>query len=266
MPYQFAYEDTTIHYQLAGEGPAVLLLHGFGEDSHIFDYLFAALTHRYQVVLPDLPGSGRSPFHAQLCSSIDNMARALHALMASITSNKFVVLGHSMGGYIALAMAQSGADRLQGFGLLHSTAFADSAEKRETRSKAITFIREHGSHAFLKTAIPGLFSESWQQAHPQPVQALVDKGATFMPEALVSYYQAMMARPDRNDVLRSTKLPVLFIIGVHDKAAPMQDVLQQVSLPSVAHVTILEETAHMGMMEEPEKFQAAAEQFLRLWA
>jgi pimeloyl-ACP methyl ester carboxylesterase len=171
-----------------------------------------------------------------------------------------------MGGYIALAMAEQGAARLKGFGLLHSTAFADSTEKLETRRKAIAFIREYGSHAFLKTAIPGLFSESWQQAYPQAVQALVNKGASFLPEALVSYYEAMMARPDRTELLRTTTLPVLFIIGVHDKAAPMQDVLQQVSLPAISQVSILEHTAHMGMLEEPEKFHAATAHFLQLWA
>jgi pimeloyl-ACP methyl ester carboxylesterase len=240
----------------------VLLLHGFGEDSLVLQSLFEVLQQKHFVVMPDLPGSGQSAFDASICSSIDRMAEAMLALMQSITSAPFVVLGHSMGGYIALAMAEKEPQALQGFGLLHSTAFADSEEKKAMRSKAIQFIQSNGSAAFLKTSIPGLFSEAYQQSNPEVVQALVEKGNAFLPEALCAYYEAMMTRPDRTAVLTNATVPVLFVIGQFDKAAPMQDVLQQVHLPVQSHVHILKHTAHMGMFEEPEGFNNSVVQFL----
>jgi pimeloyl-ACP methyl ester carboxylesterase len=262
MTSSFSFPPIDISYTQAGQGTPVLLLHGFGEDSSVLPSLFDVLQQHYLVVLPDLPGSGRSAFDAGICSSIDNMADAMLALMQSITKEPFVVLGHSMGGYIALAMAEKQPQALRAFGLLHSTAFADSVEKKETRRKAIQFIQANGSGAFLKTSIPGLFSEAFQQSNLAVVQALVEKGNAFLPEALCAYYKAMMERPDRTAVLANTSVPVLFVIGEFDKAAPMPDVLQQVHLPVQSHVHILRHTAHMGMFEEPERFNKCVVQFL----
>lgn len=262
MTHSFSYPPVDIIYKQAGAGTPVLLLHGFGEDRQVLQPLFEQLQQQYLVVLPDLPGSGASAYDETICSCIDGMAEAMLALMQSITKEPFVVLGHSMGGYIALAMAEKHPQALRGFGLLHSTAFADSTEKKETRRKAIQFIQANGSGALLKTSIPGLFSEAFQQSHPQVVQQLVERGQSFLPEALCAYYIAMMERPDRTAVLANATVPVLFVIGEFDKAAPMADVLQQVPLPMLSHVHILKHTAHMGMFEEPERFNKSVVQFL----
>lgn len=266
MTSTFTIDNTRIHFRQEGAGTPVLLLHGFGEDSGIFAGLPELLSPTNLVVLPDLPGSGPSGFSATICSSIDEMARTCLALMDSITRSPFVVMGHSMGGYIALAMAEQAPHRLQALGLLHSTAFADSSEKKETRRKAIGFIQENGASAFLKTAIPGLFSEGFAQLHPQAIEALVEKGKSFEGRALVAYYEAMLARPDRTGVLQQLDKPVLFVIGEFDKAAPMNDVLQQVPLPRQSQVNILHQSAHMGMMEEPALFNQSVVQFLNHFA
>jgi pimeloyl-ACP methyl ester carboxylesterase len=262
MTSSFSFPPIDISYQQAGSGTPVLLLHGFGEDSQVLQPLFEVLQQKYMVVLPDLPGSGASAYHECICSSINQMAEAMLALMQSITSEPFVVLGHSMGGYIVLAMTEKQPQALRAWGLLHSTAFADNEEKKTTRSKAIQFIQANGSGAVLKTSIPGLFSEAFQQSNPAVVQALVEKGNAFLPEALCAYYKAMMERPDRTAVLAHAAVPVLFVIGAFDKAAPMQDVLQQVHLPAQSHVHILRHTAHMGMFEEPDRFNNCVVQFL----
>lgn len=263
MTHSFSYSTVNIIYQQAGAGTPVLLLHGFGEDSKVLQPLFEALQQNHLVVIPDLPGSGQSAFDAGICGSIDGMADAMLGLMRSVTTEPFVVLGHSMGGYIALSMAEKKPEVLLGFGLLHSTAFADSAEKKDTRRKAIQFIKANGSAAFLKTSIPGLFSEAFQQSNSAVVQQLVERGDSFLPEALCAYYIAMLERPDRTHVLANIMVPVLFVIGEFDKAAPMPDVMQQVHLPTLSHMHILRHTAHMGMFEEPERFNESVVQFLK---
>lgn len=246
----FFYEGQPIFFRSSGNGKPVLLLHGFGEDSHVFDALLPHLPTGYQYILPDLPGSGASSLQPTVSNSIDAMAMAIFALMQAQQITSCTVLGHSMGGYIALAMMEQQPAVINGMGLIHSTAFADSEEKKTNRSKSIAFIQENGAAAFLKTAIPGLFAPAFVESNAAVVAALVAKGNNFEAASLAAYYEAMIARPDRTEVLRNAHVPVLFIIGDEDKAVPMQDVLQQVYLPEQSMVHIMRGIGHMGMLED----------------
>jgi pimeloyl-ACP methyl ester carboxylesterase len=162
------------------------------------------------------------------------------------------MLGHSMGGYITLAFAEKYPGLLDGFGLIHSTAFADTEEKKQTRERGIAFIDQHGAHAFLKTSIPNLFGKRFQEEFPEKITSLVEAAAAFTKESLQQYYRAMIRRPNRAPVLESNPLPVLFVMGTEDVAAPMTEVLQQAHLPNKSYIHILPGTGHMGMWEAPE--------------
>jgi pimeloyl-ACP methyl ester carboxylesterase len=155
-----------------------------------------------------------------------------------------------MGGYITLAFAEKNPHLLTSFGLIHSTAFADNEEKKETRRKAINFIHQHGAYAFLKTSIPNLFGEKIKQENPEVIEQLTEKSRNFSEAALVQYYNAMIRRPDRTEVMRKSEKPILFIIGSEDKAAPLSDLLHQIHLPSFAHIHIMEGIGHMSMLED----------------
>jgi len=152
--------------------------------------------------------------------------------------------------------------RSAAFGLFHSSPFADTEEKKATRLKAIEFINKNGSLEFLKTSIPGLFTTEYIEQHKEKVDELITTGAAFLPQALTAYYTAMINRPDRTAVLKQFPNPILFICGLHDKAIPFQQSMQQVSLPAQAHIHILRSSAHMGMWEEAEKANEALKDFL----
>jgi pimeloyl-ACP methyl ester carboxylesterase len=173
-----------------------------------------------------------------------------------------VMLGHSMGGYITLAYAEKYPARLKAFGLVHSTAFADSKEKKQSRLKGIGVIENYGSYAFLKTTQPGLFSADFRKKQPGVVNDLIRDGKGFSKKSLQQYYFAMMNRPDRSSVLKNNKLPVLFVMGTEDNAAPINDVLQQVHLPEIAYIHILENSGHMGMLEKPMRLNRILKDFI----
>ena len=97
---------------------------------------------------------------------------------------------------------------------------------------------------------------------PGIVAALTEKGRNFSVEALVAYYEAMIARPDRTPVLKETSVPVLFVIGEFDGTVPPADSLQQSHLPAISAVHLLKESSHMGMLEETEKANLLLESFL----
>lgn len=254
------YNDCKIFYRSSGAGNPVLLLHGFGEDGEIWNAQQSYLQKRFNVIVPDLPGSGRSEIIDDM--SIEGMAEVVKAILEKENITACPVIGHSMGGYITLALAEKYPQLLSAFGLFHSTAYADNEEKKAIRRKAIEFIGNHGAYEFLKTAIPNLFAENSRKNMPGTVADLTEKGKNFSAEALVAYYEAMIARPDRTAVLKETTVPVLFVIGEFDGAVPPADSLQQSHLPAISSVHILKESGHMGMLEETEKANLLLESFL----
>lgn len=255
MPY-IIFQNKKIFYRAGGEGKVVLLLHGFAEDGNIWNPQFDLLKKNHLVIVPDLPGSGQSEMLAKNCT-LDDYAEVVSAIVEEeLSKNKkstFSLIGHSMGGYITLAFAEKYPGRLDSFGLFHSSAFADDEQKKETRRKGIEFIKKNGAEAFLKTSIPNLFSEKTRNEKPEMVDKLMSLAMHVSAEALVQYYEAMILRPDRTSVLKSFSKPVLFMIGAHDTAIPLQASLQQCYLPPVSSVHILNNSGHMGMWEEEDE-------------
>ena len=136
--------------------------------------------------------------------------------------------------------------------------------KKQSRQKVIALMEEYGAYAFLKLLPPNLFGSAFKKRIRKKVDAQIEQGNNkFSVPALQQYYTAMMNRPDRSFVLTTSCLPVLFIIGSEDIAAPMSDVLQQVHLPEKSYVHILENTGHMGMLEATEKVNAALSEFIK---
>ncbi|MCU0388400.1 MAG: alpha/beta hydrolase [Chitinophagaceae bacterium] len=232
----------------------IVLIHGFGEDHFIFQHQIEKLRQSYHVFAPDLPGSGMLSNHAwsSEMESIEWFADWIKVQLELNHIDNCIMLGHSMGGYITLAFAEKYGNMLEAFGLIHSTAFADSPSKKEIREKAIVFIKEKGGHTFLKTAIPGLFGELFRKNFPDMVDELVNRARAFTSSALIGYYKAMIKRPDRTFVLKNAKIPVLIIAGTEDMAAPLIDLSAQASMPSICHFHILQDVGHMGMLEKSD--------------
>lgn len=266
MPH-ILFHDKKIVYRLEGKGKPIVLLHGFGEDGNIWNEQVKALKEKYCVIIPDLPGSGQSETLDGKCT-LDDYAEVVKAIADEIifktgkeNFDQFCLIGHSMGGYITLAFAEKYPGFLNSFGLFHSSAYADDEAKIATRKKGIDFIKKNGAKAFLKTSIANLFSEQTKKEHLELISQLFDIAKNITPTALIQYYEAMILRPDRTSVLQSFTKPVLFIIGKHDTAVPLETSLQQCYLPAISSVHILQHSGHMGMWEEEKLSTSYLEKF-----
>ena len=250
MEKTILYQNRKIFYRSIGNGDPVMLVHGFGEDGKVWNKQVEYLKKKYHLIVPDLPGSGQSEMIDDM--SMEGMAEVLHTIIHEENIDKCTVIGHSMGGYITLALVESYWNHVNAFGLFHSTAFADTEEKKETRKKGIEFIKQHGAFEFLKTATPNLFSPNSKERVPGSITKFIESLKDFIPQALIAYYDAMMVRPDRTHILKNTKNSVLFIAGEHDNAIPLNDILKQCHLPEKSYFHVLKNSGHMGMMEETE--------------
>ncbi len=260
MEKSILYENKKIFYRTIGKGKPVMLVHGFGEDGNVWDIQIDHLKDKYRLIVPDIPGSGRSEMISDM--SMEGMAEVLHSIIHEENINKCVVIGHSMGGYITLALVENYWNHVNAFGLFHSTAFPDNEEKKQTRKKGIEFIKQHGAFEFLKTSTPNLFSPNSKNEIPESIKKFIDSLSGFSGEALIAYYEAMMKRPDRTHVLKQAKNPVLLVAGEHDNAVPLNDLLKQSHLPEITYLHIFKKSGHMGMMEEPENTNRIFQEFI----
>lgn len=257
----FTYQSSKIFYRTIGKGRPLVLIHGFAEDGDIWINQIEFLKDHFQLIIPDLPGSGKSELIKGM--SIEGMAELIKEILnieLSQPEKEVILIGHSMGGYISLAFAEKYPDLLSSFALVHSSAFADSEEKKANRLKSIEFIKKNGAYEFLKAAITDLFLQRGQDGSKPSdpcIDRLIEKSKSFTDEAIIQYYRAMINRPDRISVLKNFSKPILFIIGEHDKAVPFEQSMQQCYMPGQSHIHILRNSAHMGMLEEADKVNNA---------
>ncbi|HXB09718.1 MAG TPA: alpha/beta hydrolase [Puia sp.] len=254
-------DGRTVRYREEGSGLPVLLLHGFAEDGTIWEAVAPRLSSGCRLLVPDLPGSGGSGLLPGE-PSIDALADSLKAVIDELGIDECVLVGHSMGGYVSLAFAEKYPHRLKAFGFFHSTAYADSEEKRAGRRKSIEFIRQHGAAPFIRQSMPNLFAADTQKHRPGLVEEIIHRYSGFSPESLVYYYEAMIRRPDRVSVLQHFPGPILFLMGAADQVIPYEQALKQCHEPAISVIHTLDHSGHMGMLEEPERGSDLLESFL----
>jgi pimeloyl-ACP methyl ester carboxylesterase len=257
---EFLYQNKKIVYRCTGKGKAVMLVHGFGETGDVWKQQEEFLQSNFYLIIPDLPGSGKSEMIDDM--SMEGIAEVLHSIIHEENIGRCTIIGHSMGGYITLALVENYWNHVNAFGLFHSTAYADTEEKKLTRKKGIEFIKQHGAFEFLKTTSPNLFSPTTQSDHPGLVSSFIKTLESFNREALIAYSEAMIQRPDRTHLLKTTANPVLFIAGQYDNAVPLTDLLKQCHLPEKSYFHHFNKSGHMGMIEQPLQANQALKDFL----
>lgn len=241
-------------YTLHGnEGPLLVLLHGFCENSQCFSPIVPALEKRLRILMFDLPGFGQSAPVQNI--SIDEMAHKVKIGLDALGVKKCVLMGHSMGGYVTLSFARQFPEMLSGFGLLHSTAMADNDERKEKRKQVINFIKEHGKEPYLKNFVPGLFANP--ETHKDDILFLIEEGMKGPSQGIIDACCAMMKREKHTGLLEETGLPVFFAIGKNDSIISETDMLSQASWCRESELCYLENSAHCSMFEQPEKLTAA---------
>ena len=243
------YESAKVAYKRTGQGPVLMLLHGFCEDSTMWADLVPLLSKKYSVLTIDLSGFGKSDLLVE--SSIAAMARAVQAVWQQEHLGRMVVVGHSMGGYVGLELAKQFPECLLGLGLLHSHPFIDSKEKTQNRLKTIRFVERHGIAPFAGQFVRNLFPPAFVLEQKPLVEELIHHTATHHSDAVVAASMAMINRSDNSEVLRRLSVPALLVVGTADKAIAPEHSRGQLSLPPTASLHILEGVGHMAQVEAP---------------
>ena len=255
-------QQANLSYQQAGTGFPVVLLHGFMESKEVWKAVTAKLSGHFRVIVPDMPGFGESLTNTHF-QSVEAMADEIQKLLQSLQVTQCIIIAHSLGGYVALAFAEKFADQVKGLGMFHSTAFADSEEKKQNRDKTADFIDKHGVQPFAENFVQSLFYKERKEELADIIASVYQMALQTPKATAVAVTKAMRNRPDRTQVLKEATYPVLFIAGKADEAVPLEKSKEMLYLPKNALIQLLDETAHMGMYERPEETYFMVEQFCR---
>jgi pimeloyl-ACP methyl ester carboxylesterase len=169
------------------------------------------------------------------------------------------VVGHSLGGYVALAMAQLEPRKISGICLFHSTPYPDSEERKSNRNRVMEFVKVNGVGPFVDTFVPGLFFDKKHASIPY-----VDRMARKTPtETLLAYTVAMRDRLGSVDFLKGFHKPTLVLAGDKDTIVPLESLRGIARLAGNCTVQVLQDTGHMAMFEQPEKARRIVKDFIR---
>lgn len=242
--------DLTLSYIDEGSGEVILLIHGFCGSPAYWETIIPQLSENYRVIAPALRGHGKSSAVSDPYT-IDDMAMDIKCLLEELQIPKVIMFGHSLGGYVTLSFAERFPEKLSGLALIHSTAYPDSEEATQGRTKTMDLISENGIEPLIKNLVPKLFAPEHINTMPEQVEFVSEIGFNTSVTGAKGALRAMRDRENRNAFLRTSKLPILLLAGEYDQIIPKEKVFSENS-PSIKQV-VLEDAGHMGMIENPKE-------------
>ncbi|MDR1726186.1 MAG: alpha/beta hydrolase [Bacteroidales bacterium] len=258
---QILFEGKKINYQDEGAKESiatVVFLHGFMNDLDIWHYYVRDYMKLARVIAIDLLGHGESEIVSDV-HTMELQAEMVKAVLDQAEVSNCMFIGHSMGGYIALAFAQMFPDYVKGICLLHSHSLPDREDQKQERYRVNDVVRNNAS-SFIVNFIPNLFAKSNAERLHTEIENIKDSALKIKGEAIIAAEKGMALRTSKISVLSQANFPVLFILGKQDTRIPVELAFAQAMLPAQSEVLLLENVGHMAHIEEREIIKR------RLWS
>lgn len=260
-----------LYYKIKGEGETVIFLHGYLENSELWED-FTDKLDKYRCILIDLPGCGKSELPElkkkfiggyevvePLKPSIEQMAEEVIKVLKHNNINKAHFIGHSMGGYVCLAILELYPDVVKSLCLLNSHPFADTPEKKEARAKEIEIIKQGKKNTLIEIFVQKLYNPSFNNY--KYIELSKQMAYSTHEDTMIYCLLAMKDRSDRSNVLSATNKPILWIIGELDTFVPMHLIEKLEDRENIKKIFI-KNSAHMSIFENPEEVRKILSDFI----
>lgn len=253
------YKNTKISYSETGKGTAVVFLHGFLENKEMWLPFIPGLSKKYRIITIDLLGHGQTESLGYIHSMEDN-ADMVHEVLSDLRIRKAVLIGHSMGGYVALAFAELYPDTVKGIVLTNSTSRADSDERKANRDRAIKAVKQNYTN-FVRLSIANLFSEDNRERLAAEIENVKTEALKTPLQGIVASLEGMKIRKDREVLLHFAPYPVVLVLGKKDPVLNYEENLEQIENTAVKLVTFPD--GHMSPIENKRQLLKTIEGFLK---
>jgi pimeloyl-ACP methyl ester carboxylesterase len=225
----------------------LLLIHGFMEDARIWEPMLPLWSKKYKILAPDLGGFGlrvQEPF-----LGIDEEAEKLWSWLNTLGVEEIVIAGHSLGGYIGLAMAEQNPNRIEEFWLINSHAAADGTLKQNNRTRLAEMVRSKGTGLFLEGFHRSLFAPLNREKFQHITQQLQQRAAYILPETVAKTAESMRDRPNRTEVVKHLGKKILYFIGTEDESIEPWQIEETSRFIPAENIFIMKGVGHMAMYE-----------------
>lgn len=254
----FIYKNTNISYTDEGKGVALVFLHGFLENKNLWKEVVPDFTSKHRVICVDLMGHGVSECLGYV-HSMEDQADMVFALIHHLKLRKITLIGHSMGGYVALAFAELYPDVVKRLMLVNASSRADSDERKQNRNRAIEVVKKNAT-AFVSMAIQNLFSEEFAQHNQSKISAFKKEALQTPIQGILAAIEGMRDRIDREVLLHFSPYPVMILGGKNDLIVPLETLREECENNETQLVEM--ETGHISPLENPQKVSETLKKFL----
>ena len=256
---QIIYKNTKISFTDQGKGTAVVLLHGFLENKTMWDKYVSALSKYHRVITIDLLGHGETECLGYI-HTMEDQADMIFAVLISLRIRKIVLVGHSMGGYVALAFAELYPDNVKGLFLLNSTSRADSDERKINRDRAIKAVKQNHTN-FVRISISNLFSEDNREVLAKEIEKVKLQALKTPLQGIVASLEGMKIRKDREVLLHFAPYPIQLVLGEKDGVLIYPETVDQIEGTKVELTTFPD--GHMSHIENEAELKKVMSDFLK---
>jgi len=253
------YKNIKISYTDQGKGTAVVLLHGFLENKTMWDNYVFILSKNHRVITIDLLGHGETECLGYV-HAMEGQADMIFAILTFLRIRKVVLVGHSMGGYVALAFAEIYSDYVKGLFLLNSTSRADSKERKNNRDRAIKAVKQNYTN-FVRMSIANLFSEDNRELLTKEIEKVKIEALKTPLQGIVASLEGMKIRKDREVLLHFAPYPIHLVLGKKDSVLPFEENSNQIEETKVGLTAFPD--GHMSHIENETELKKVLVDFLK---
>lgn len=243
------YKGINIFYTDSGKGHAIVLLHGFLESTSIWEPFIKDLSKKNRVICIDLLGHGKTECLGYV-HTMELMAEAVEAILKHLRVRRVTFIGHSMGGYVALAFAEKHPDYLKGLCLMNSTASSDTTEKKRNRDRAILAVKQNHK-TFIRIALNNLFRPKNRIVFKPQIKQLIKEAQETPLQGIIAALEGMKIRPDREGLLHFTPFNKMMIASKKDPVLNFENLISQTKGTEVKLVEFPD--GHMSFIENESK-------------
>ena len=247
---QLEFRNTTIHYHTAGEGKAVVLLHGFLESQKIWQEFIPTFSKLGRIISIDLPGHGKSGCLGEV-HSMEDMAEIVHVVLTELNVEKADFIGHSMGGYVLLAFLAAYPEKMNDIMLLNSTPATDSQERREMRDRSVDLVRKN-KRSYVRMAISNLLSPENKRRFNKQMDALKKEALQFPAEGITANLLGMKIRTNRTEALEAFSGGKTIVAGRRDPVINYKEIKALANQTGCTLITF--PGGHLSFIENRENF------------
>lgn len=253
------FKSINVSFTDEGRGKAVVFLHGFLGAKEVWSSFSKNLSKTARVITIDLLGHGSTDCLSYV-HTMEEMAEAVNAVLSHLKLRKYFLIGHSLGGYVSLALAEKKPDNIKGLVMFHSSARADDAQKKHDRNRVIRIVKM-SPELFISEAVPNLFNIA-HKPNKRGISIYKKMALSISKQAIIAALEGMKDRVDREIVLKFSPFPVLFIIGEKDNILECDELLEQVDSSEKATALVLKNVGHMGFFEAKKETFAEIKRFV----